>query len=184
MDAQDPYGPLPFCVFLGLILLLFGAISGAYIQCRRLLPECPVTSIVPLGPIGTCRVNYAYDVLSDRYVGSLVLKQGCPEADGFNHTIAVCYDDRDPSLHEASIDADLLFASGYTHMRVVMWIGAAVVAVAACAILCICHGSSSRSRSPAPTAAASGLELSVQPTAAAVDTPNKLVRSDSAMIAQ
>ncbi len=175
MDPEA-FGPLPLCFFLGLLMFSFGAISAAYIHCHRLLPECPVTSIVPLGPIGTCRVNYAYDVLSDHYVGSLVLHD-CPKADAVNHTIAVCYDDRNPSLHEASLDADLLFVSEYTRMRVLMWIGAAVIAMASGLILCVCceqKGSHHPIEVPSagtPTPTPSGLEL----------TP-KLVRSDSAMV--
>ena len=175
MDPEA-FGPLPLCFFLGLLMFSFGAISAAYIHCHRLLPECPVTSIVPLGPIGTCRVNYAYDVLSDHYAGSLVLKHDCPKADGVNHTVAVCYDDRNPSLHEASTDADLLFVSGYTHMRVLMWIGAAVIAMASGLILCVCYEQRGRQRIRPPTPTPAGLELT------AVDRPPKLVRSDSAMI--
>ncbi len=179
MDGVEN-SPLPGCLALGLILFSVGLISGACIRCRVLLPECPVTSVVRLAPIGTCRISYAYDVLSDHYVGSLDLRdRSCPEADGVNHTVAVCYDDRDPSVHVASIYADSLSPSGYTGARVFMWIGAAMVGLAAGQIIALFVHGASTDAPPVPIPAG---PPQPQPQGPLESRPPKLHRSDSAMI--
>ena len=78
------YTPAPQCFGFGFVVFALFLTFALTLRCRVLLPTCPVTAIVPRGPIGTCR----NEVASATYAGSMEIVERCVD-DGANHTVAV-----------------------------------------------------------------------------------------------
>ena len=93
-----------FCSFVsfacGLFFVIVAVASILGGKCNRLIPDCPVTSITALGPIGLCRADYTYEVDGTSYAGSQEI--ACQPNN--NNTIAVCYDRHRPWRHKSSTD--------------------------------------------------------------------------------
>jgi hypothetical protein len=126
------YTPAPQCFGFGFVVFALFLTFALTLRCRVLLPTCPVTAIVPMGPIGTCRIEYTYEVASATYAGSMEIDERCVD-DGAKHTVSVCYDDRRPSRHDVSVDAGTLSPGRRVAMLLCMSVGIAIMAFSACA---------------------------------------------------
>ena len=129
-DGMNYYVPAPQFFIVGAAMWSLGIFFALTLTCKRVLPACPVTSIAPLGPIGLCRVDYTYLVDESTYSGWMEMKAQCSPTggDGVNHTVAVCYDTRNPSRHIASTDEDKL-RPAYTLLFTISWFGCALMVV-------------------------------------------------------
>ena len=128
------YTPAPQCFVLGAAMFMMALASVLTIRCKHLLPACPVTSIVPTGPIGVCRVSYTYEVASTTYADSMEI-DSCmynEAADGANRTVSICYDTHNAARHEASTDAALLRPEEYFLAMCIMSVGFAIAAMSCC----------------------------------------------------
>ena len=183
------YTPAPQCFGIGVAMFALALASVLTIRCKHVLPACTVTSIVPMGPIGVCRVSYTYEVASTTYADSMEI-DSCTYADsGVNHTVSVCYDTHNPARHEASTNAALLRPGQYILAMFIMSAGIAIAALSAC-----CFGNMwKRAMDDAAAAQQSHRYASVSmaavvhhPDAAATDESRQpkieLRRSDSAML--
>lgn len=185
------YTPAPQCFGIGACLFAIGLALAVSLRCKHLLPACPVTAIVPMGPIGVCRVQYTYEVDSVTYADSLEISE-CANDGGSNHTLSVCYDDLNPARHDAAIDVHQLNPNAYVGMLWLMSFGIALISMSACVACTIwnnaepdAHPHEYASVTPmvpiAPMVPMQALPVSSF-LAAPTPTPPKLQRSDSAMM--
>ena len=173
---QDEFGEFssaPQCFLLGAIIFGLGMFFVATSTCKRVLPACPVTSIVPLGPIGRSRVEFTYEVSAVTYTGSLDVDVQVDDNDKVNRTVAVCYDSWDPARHLAAIDEDGLDGD-YGGSLAVMWVGVAILAIASMIALIACINLRERRHQRSAAIAAQSAGIEVAPVC-------RMQRSDSAM---
>ena len=127
------FTPVPQIFALFAVMFTLSLVAVLTAKCLLLLPVCPVTSIVPLGPIGLCRVDYVYTAGSTTYGGSMVLGgpngPACPAINGYNHTVSVCYDTRHPARHEVSTDASYVSPHRYFAALTFVWISSMCMAL-------------------------------------------------------
>ena len=199
-DGMNDYVPAPQFFIVGAAMWSLDLFFALTLTCKRVLPACPVTSIAPLGPIGLCRVDYTYLVDESTYSGWMEVKaQQCPLAGGeggVNHTVAVCYDTRNPSRHQASTDEDKLSPGAYTAFLTLSWFGFVmmVVSLMIAYVMFMDNFTRSRRESASPPIVQVNRHREVEavpllmrmaaeeePPVPEQQPPQKLQRSDSAM---